>query len=239
MTKLLVTIVFTVVACQTAPMLAGEVNGAALACFPDPNYPVPRPPQCLDPGGLSMYTETGGPNRDLLYQGSTFQQMGFGSYTLSLGKLTLVGAGIRSTINDALHLSVILADQYGEIGTASYTVSVSGFAVYDSMRRQSVGQVSLTFSDPEPKILNTAFGSYSLVLNVPSTPFLLTIPSGTSNDESVSYDITARLTSLQPSEYAAGALVSTPEPGTLSLLGVSGAFLTIGLLRRSRRVKST
>ena len=147
----------------------------------------------------------------------------------------MVGAGIRSTINDALHLSVNMADQHGEIGTADYIVSVSGFAFYDSMRRQSVGQVSLNFDNPEPTIFNTAFGSYSLVLNVPSTPLLLTIPAGASNDGNVSYDITANLTSLYSSQLTTRALIATPEPGTMPLLVISSVFLGVGLLRRTRR----
>src|SRR4051794_16536868 len=105
------------------PMHAAEITGSAQACFPDPNYPVPRPPQCVGGTGLAMYTETGGPNRDLRYDGSTFDVPGSSNFSLNLGTLTLVGAGIGSTINDTLHLSVSLADQHGQIGTADYLVS--------------------------------------------------------------------------------------------------------------------
>ena len=150
MRKSIAVVLFAIVLGSVTPALGAELTGTALGCFPDPNYPGPRPPQCIESTGLSMYTETGGPNRDLFYHGSTFDQVGPGSYTLDLGTLTLVGAGIRSTINDVLHLSVNVADQHGEIGIANYIVSASGFAFYDSMRRQSVGQVSLNFGDPEP-----------------------------------------------------------------------------------------
>lgn len=234
MRKSVAVVLFAIVLGSVTPALGAELTGTALGCFPDPNYPGPRPPQCIESTGLSMYTETGGPNRDLFYHGSTFDQVGSGSYTLDLGTLTLVGAGIRSTINDVLHLSVNVADQHGEVGIANYIVSASGFAFYDSMRRQSVGQVSLNFGDPEPTIFNTAFGSYSMVLNVPPTPVLLTIPAGTSNG-SVSYDITANLSSLHSSQLATHELIATPEPGTVPLVALSSVFLGIGLLRRTRR----
>jgi hypothetical protein len=73
------------------------------------------------------------------------------------------------------------------------------------------------------------------VLNVPSTPLLLAIPAGPSNDGSVSYDITASLTSLHSSQLATRALIATPEPGTMQLLAVSSMFLGVGMLRRTRR----
>src|SRR5689334_7075350 len=106
MNKLLAVVALALILGRTVPALAGEVTGSALACFPNPNYPLPRPPQCLASTGFWMYAETGGPNRDLLDRGAAFDEVGIGSFTLDLGTLTLVGAGIRSTINDALHLSI-------------------------------------------------------------------------------------------------------------------------------------
>jgi len=238
LTKLLSVLVLALVVGEAVPALAGEVTGSALGCFPNPNYPVPRPPQCSDSSGLSMYTETGGPNRDLQYNGSTFDQFGLGTFNLDLGTLTLVGAGIGSAINDDLHLVVSLADQNGDIGTADYIVSATGFAFYDSMRRQSVGQVSLDFGNPETQIFNTAFGSYALMLNVPSTPFLLTLANRSGNDGRASYDITGTLTSIAGSEIGAQALIATPEPGTMPILTMSGLLLLIGLCKQKRGIRS-
>ena len=234
LTKLLSVLVLALALGEAVPALAAEVTGAALGCFPNLNYPVPRPPQCLDSTGLSMYTETGGPNRDLQYHGSTFDQVGRGSFNLDLGALTLVGAGIGSAINDNLHLSVSLADQNGEIGTANYIVSATGFASYDTMRRQSIGQVTLDFGHLEPQIFSTAFGSYSLMLNVPSTPFFLTLSNSSGNDGRASYDITGTLTSIAGSENQARALVATPEPGTMPMLTMAGLLLTVGLCKQRR-----
>jgi hypothetical protein len=238
LTKLLIVLALALVVGEAVPALAGEVTGSALGCFPNPNYPVPRPPQCSDSNGLSMYTETGGPNRDLQYHGTTFDQVGLGTFNLHLGTLTLVGAGIGSAINDNLHLTVTLADQNGDIGTADYIVSATGFAFYDTMRRQSVGQVSLDFGDPEAQIFDTAFGSYALTLNVPSTPFLLTLASSSGNDGRASYDITGTLTSIAGSEFGTQALIATSEPGTMPILTMSGLLLITGLCKQKRRIKS-
>ena len=79
MNKIFAVVILALVLGRATPALGGELTGFALACFPDPNYPVPRPPQCVDSTGLSMYTETGGPNRDLLYYGSMFDQVGLGT----------------------------------------------------------------------------------------------------------------------------------------------------------------
>ena len=234
MTRILIIVILTLASGGTVPTLAGEISGSALACFPDPNYPVPRAPQCLDSTGLSMYTETGGPARDLQFRGTTFDEVGLGTSTLDLGTLTLVGAGIRSTINDTLHLSVTLVGQSGEIGTADYLVSVSGFAFYDTMRRQSVGQLTVNFGNPEPQIFMTAFGSYSLTLDVPPTPFLLTVPGGSNADGRVTYSITGTLKSIDSPGFAAYTMIATPEPGTMPLLTLATLLVSAGLFKRRR-----
>jgi hypothetical protein len=238
LTKLISVLVLALSLGEVVPALAEEVTGAALGCFPNPNYPVPRPPQCLDSTGLSMYTETGGPNRDLQYHGSTFDQVGFGSFNLDLGALTLVGTGIGSAINDNLHLSVSLTDQNGDIGTANYIVTATGFASYDTMCSQSVGQVTVDFGHLEPQIFNTAFGSYAFMLNVPSTPFLLTMANSSGNDGRPTYDITGTLTSIAGPRSEAGALIATPEPGTMPILAMSGLLLVVGLCKQKRGSKT-
>ena len=234
-TRPLVILMITLASGGSIPTLAGEVSGSALGCFPNPNYPVPRPPQCLDSTGLSLYTETGGPNRDLQFNGSTFDETGLETFTLDLGTLTLVGDGIRSAINDILHLSVTLADENGEIGTAEYLVSATGAAFYDTIRRQSVGEVRLDFGNLEPMIFSTVFGSYTWMLNVPSTPFLLTIPARASNDHGrVSYDIRGTLTSLDSPRLPTQSLVATPEPGTMPLLTLASLLLSARLRKQKR-----
>ena len=214
-------------------MQASEITGNAQGCFPDPNYPVPRPPQCVGGTGSAVYTETGGPNRDLQYYGSTFET-GSSSFTVDLGTLTLVGAGIGSTINDDLHLSINLANQRGEPDTADYVVSARGFAFYDTMRNQSAGQVQLDFGDPEPRSFDTVLGLYSLTLDVPTSPFSLTIPPAAS---SISYQISGSLTPLGRQTDEAVSLVPTPEPGTLLLLGVAGCLLAVPLKRHHHEQK--
>lgn len=239
LTKLLSVVVLTLAIGEALPALPGEVTGSALGCFPTPGYLVPRAPQCSDSTELSMNTETGSPNRNLRYQGSLIDQAGIGSFNLDLGTLTLVGAGIGSAINDNLHLSVSLADQNGEIGTADYIVSATGFTSYDAMRRLAVGQVRLDFANLESQTFNTASGSYSLILNVPSTPVFLALPGSSGNGGRASYDIIGTLTSIAGSRNETQALIATPEPGTMSIVLMSGLLFAVSLWKKRSTLKTT
>src|SRR5204863_1291322 len=121
-------------------------------------------------------------------------------YSVDLGTLSLVGGGIASAINDTLHLSFKVTDVNGSSSETEYTFWVNGSAFYDPVHLRAVGRVAVQLLSPPTQILDLSADRYLLTLDVPTEPFLLTIPNGSSD---ASYALKGLL-----------SLVEVPEPST-------------------------